>query len=273
MNTAEELLTSVLGKLDKILDEKLEKKEVNLDFKNNIAFLYEGKFLKPVKDPKLPDIKNLLGIENQKKQILYNTEKFINGKPANNVLLWGERGTGKSSLVKGLLKIFSEKGLRMILVSKRDIFSLWEIYDLVENYPEYRFIIFIDDLSFEENQPEYKELKTVIDGGLKGIPENPLFYVTSNRKNLIPVKFSDRDTDETRVSDAIEEKLSLVDRFGLRLGFFHMSQKTYLDIVDMYAKSYSIKTEKEELHRKALQFSLNYGARNGRVALQFIKSL
>ena len=272
MNIAEELITSVLLKLDKFLDEKIERKD-KVDFEKNIAFLYENSFLKPVKNPTLPDINNLLGIEEQKKQVLYNTEKFVKGKPANNVLLWGERGTGKSSLVKGVLKIFVDEGLRMILVPKKDIFSIWNLYDLAEENSEYRFIIFIDDLSFEENQPEYKELKTVIDGGLKGVPENLLFYVTSNRKNLVPVKFSDRDTDDTRVSDTIEEKLSLVDRFGLKLGFFHMSQKTYLDIVDMYADMFNIKIEKEELHRKAIQFSLNYGARNGRVALQFIKSL
>ena len=273
MNIAEELLTSVLSKLDKFLDKKLEINGEEINLEKNIAFLYENEKLKPIKNPKLPDLNNLLGIENQKRQIIYNTEKFISGKPANNVLLWGERGTGKSSLVKGVLKIFSDKGLRMVLVPKKEIFSIWNIYDLAEENPEYKFIIFIDDLSFEENQPEYKELKTVIDGGLKGVPENLLFYVTSNRKNLIPVKFSDRDSDDTRISDTVEEKLSLVDRFGLRLGFFHMSQKTYLEIVDMYADMFNIRMEKEELHRKALQFSLNYGARNGRVALQFIKSL
>ncbi len=268
-----DLLENVLRKIDILLSEKIDKSEKDIDFDASPAFLYENGILKPVKNPKIPDINRILGYEDQKKKLLYNTEKFVEGKPANNVLLWGERGTGKSSLVKGLLNIFSDKGLRIILVMKRDILKLWDLYDILERNNRYRFIIFIDDLSFEENQSEYKELKTVIDGGIKGIPENLLFYVTSNRKNLIPVKFSDRDTDDTRISDTVEEKLSLVDRFGLRIGFFHMSQKTFLEIVDMYADLYGIKMDREELHRRALQFSLNYGVRNGRVALQFINSL
>ncbi len=273
MNIPEDLVENVLKKIDKILEEKVDLDRKNIDFSKNTAFLYQNGRIKPVKNPKIPDINNLLGIDEQKKQIVYNTEKFVRGKPSNHVLLWGERGTGKSSLVKGLLKLFSKDGLRLILIPKKDLLKIWDLYDLLEEFKDFRFILFVDDLSFEENQQDYKELKTVIDGGLKGLPENIRFYVTSNRKNLIPVKFSDRNSDDTRISDTIEEKLSLVDRFGLRIGFFHMSQDTYLKIVDMYAKMYNIKMENRELHRKALQFSLNYGARNGRVALQFIQSL
>ncbi len=272
MNISESLINSILEKLDIYLSSKIELKE-NIDFSTDKAFLYQNNKLLPVKNPRIPDLSHLIGIDTQKEAVIKNTKKFVEEKPANNVLLWGERGTGKSTLIKGLLGLFKDQGLRMIMIPKSEILKIWNLYDILEQEKDFKFILFIDDLSFEENQPEYKELKTVIDGGLKGVPENILFYVTSNRKNLIPVKFSDRETDDTRVSDTIEEKLSLVDRFGLRLGFFHMSQKTYLEIVDMYAKLYNINMRTEELHKKALQFSLNYGTRNGRVALQFIKSL
>ncbi len=273
IDVSEELLFSVLKKLDRYLSKKVEDDRLSVDLENDFAFLFENNTLFPVKNSNLPDINTLLGVEEQKKQLLYNTEKFVKGLPANNVLLWGERGTGKTSLIKGVLKVFKDKNLKMIMVPKSHILDIWKLYDFIDEKRDYRFIIFIDDLSFEENQPEYKELKTVIDGGLKGIPDNLLFYVTSNRKNLLPIRFSDRDTDDTRISDTIEEKLSLVDRFGLRLGFFHMDKKTFLDIVDMYASLYGITMDREELHKRALQFSLNYGVRNGRVALQFIRSL
>ncbi len=266
------LLNSVLKKIDIYLSEKILDNE-KPDFDKNVAFLLDGNKLIPVKKPKYIDINSLIGIERAKNLILNNTEKFVNGRPANNVLLWGERGTGKSSLVKALIPIFSDRGLRLIHVQKKDIFQLWFLYDLLEEFDNYRFILFLDDFSFEENQVEYKELKTVIDGGIKGVPDNLLFYVTSNRKNLIPVKFSDRNTDDTRFADTLEEKLSLVDRFGLRIGFFKMSQKTYLEIVDFYASLFGISMDKEKLHRLAIQFADENGVRNGRVALQFIKSL
>ncbi|HIJ60533.1 MAG TPA: DUF815 domain-containing protein, partial [Nitrospirae bacterium] len=204
---------------------------------------------------------------------LSNTTNFIKGKPANNVLLWGEKGTGKSSLIKGLIKKFSSVGLRMIQVFNQDILTIHYIYDFVSKYSYYRFIIFIDDLSFEEDQKDYRALKTILDGGLEEIPENVLFYATSNRKHLVPTRFSDRDDDLIRPSDNLEEKISLVDRFGLRLGFYRFDEESYLKIVDMYANKAKIKFEKEKLHLLAKQWALEAGCRNGRVAEQFIKSL
>ncbi len=267
----EKLINSVFEKLDRYLSEKIVQESP--DFYKNEAFLLDGNNLLAVKNPLYPDINTIIGVEEQKKKLLYNTEKFVQGKPANNVLLWGERGTGKSSLVKGLLPVFSKEGLRIVHIQKKDILNIWFLYDLLEGFKDLKFILFLDDLSFEENQTDYKELKTVIDGGLKGIPENILFYVTSNRKNLIPVRFSDRESDDTRLSDTVEEKLSLVDRFGLKLGFFKMSQKTYLEIVDMYAEKFGISVDKDKLYREALRYALEAGVRNGRVALQFVKSL
>jgi predicted AAA+ superfamily ATPase len=137
----------------------------------------------------------------------------------------------------------------------------------------YRFILFIDDLSFEENQTDYKEMKTIMDGGLEDIPENVLFYATSNRKHLVPTRFSDSDNDEIRSADTVEEKLSLADRFGLRFGFYHFSQETYLEIVTSYAAQYGVRMDREKLERLALQWALYAGGRNGRIAEQFTRAV
>ncbi len=189
------------------------------------------------------------------------------------MLLWGERGTGKSSLVKSLLSTFAETNLRIIQVYKHDILTIQEMYDFIAAGKAYRFIIFIDDLSFEESQTDYKEMKTVIDGGLEAIPENLLFYATSNRKHLIPTKFSDNESDEIRPSDTVEEKVSLVERFGLRFGFYHFSQDTYLEIVASYAKKYGIAMDGEKRNRLAIQWALWAGGRNGRTAEQFVRAV
>ncbi len=261
----------IIQKLDKLLDKYVEENiAINPDI--HYAFLWNGKNLKPIKHFAKINLDDLLGIDDQKDKLIKNTRKFVKGKPANNVLLWGERGTGKSSLIKGMLNIFYKDNLRMIQVLKHNLLSIFELFDIIEQNPDYRFIIFIDDLSFDENEPEFKELKTVLDGGIYQIPENLLFYATSNRKNLIPIKFSDRESDEKNPEETLQEKISLVERFGLRLGFFKMSQNQYLEIVDYYAKKYGVKLDRKTLHQLALRFALDYG-RNGRTAYQFIKSL
>lgn len=264
----------ILQKLDKLLDRYVVNGQAATEFEASHASLWDGarKTLRPIKRPVRIEQDGLIGIEPIKQQVVRNTTRFLEGKRANNVLLWGERGTGKSSLVKSLLTSFEGTDLRIIQVYKHDILTIQSLYDLLAAEP-YWFILFIDDLSFEESQTDYKEMKTIMDGGLEEIPENVLFYATSNRKHLVPTKFSDNESDEVRPSDTVEEKVSLVDRFGLRFGFYHFTQDTYLEIVASYAVKYGVAMDREQLDRKAIQWALAAGGRNGRIAEQFVRTL
>ena len=214
---------------------------------------------------------DLVGVDRQKQRLLDNTQRFIAAKPANNALLWGARGTGKSSLIKAVFNAYREQGLRLIEVDKTDLLSLHDIVDDIREIP-LRFIIFCDDLSFENNETSYKALKSVLEGSIELPPDNVLLYATSNRRNLVPESMQDNLAStniqgEVHYSDAIEEKISLADRFGLRLSFYSITQQEYLDIVDNYFNDVEI--EKSVLHKEALQFSAERGARSGRVAKQF----
>jgi len=268
-------IEQLLVKLDKLLDTYVDVAEETADPAKQRAFLWNGrrKSLKPIKRPAMVREEDLIGIDAIKKEVVMNTKYFVSNKRANNVLLWGERGTGKSSLVKSLLTTFSDTNLRMIHVYRHDILTIPEMYDIVAEHAAYRFILFIDDLSFEEGQTDFKEMKTVVDGGLEAIPDNLLFYATSNRKHLIPTKFSDNDSDEIRSSDTIEEKVSLVERFGLRFGFYHVTQEAYLEIVDSYARKHQITMDRDLLERHAIRWALAAGGRNGRIAEQFVLAL
>ncbi len=265
----------LLVKLDKLLDRYVDGGPDAPHFTKYQAFLWDGrrKTLKPVKRPVRIDQEDLIGIESVKKEVIRNTKNFIDGRKANNVLLWGERGTGKSSLLKALLTVFDGTPLRMIQVYKHDILTIQDLYHLLAQSKSYRFVLFIDDLSFEESQTDYKEMKTIMDGGLEEIPENVLFYATSNRKHLIPTRFSDNDSDEIRPADTVEEKVSLVDRFGLRMGFYHFSEDTYLEIVASYAAKYGVRMDKGKLESLAIQWALGAGGRNGRIAEQFVRAI
>jgi hypothetical protein len=269
------IILSTFGKLDRLLEQYVSRRPLDADFAGHQAFLWNGgnKGLAPVKRPVRIDPSALLGINDHKDRVADNTRRFVAGAKANNVLLWGERGTGKSSLIKSLLTAFSGTSLRMIQILKHDILTVQELYEVIAGNPAYRFILFIDDLSFEEEQTDYKEMKNIMDGGLEQIPDNLLFYATSNRKHLIPTKFSDNESDEIRPSDTIEEKVSLADRFGVRLGFYHISQETYLEIIELFARSCGTTLSNEELRARAIQWSLESGGRNGRIAEQFIRSL
>jgi predicted AAA+ superfamily ATPase len=263
----------LLTKLDRLLDRYVDGRPEAADFERYQAYLWDGKKggLRPIQRPVQIDQDDLIGIEAIKKQVVRNTRNFIKGRKANNVLLWGERGTGKSSLVKSLLMTFADTNLRLIQVYKHDILTIQDLYDILARNSSCRFILFIDDLTFEESQTDYKEMKTIMDGGLEEIPENVLFYATSNRKHLIPTKFSDNESDEIRPADTVEEKISLSDRFGLRFGFYHFSQDTYLEIVASYAAKYGLRMDTEKLERLALQWALDAGGRNGRIAEQFVR--
>ncbi len=269
------VIVSAFAKLDRLLDQYIVNAPTETDIASHEAFQWEGRSrsLLPVKRPVRMDPAMLLGIDEQKGRVLGNTRRFVAGSKANNVLLWGERGTGKSSLVKSLLTAFAGTGLRMVQVLKHDILTVQSLYDLIAAHPSRRFLIFIDDLSFEQDQTDYQEMKTVMDGGLEQIPDNLLFYATSNRKHLVPTRFSDNDSDDIRPSDTVEEKVSLADRFGIRLGFYHISEETYLEIVDLYARHYGIDARSGNLHRDAIRWALETGGRNGRTAEQFVRSL
>ena len=219
---------------------------------------------------------DLIGYETQKQKLIENTEDFVHGREANNVLLFGDAGTGKSTSIKAILNQYYAQGLRMIEVYKHEFQYLSQIISEIKNR-NYRFIIFMDDLSFEEFEIEYKYLKAVIEGGLETKPENVLIYATSNRRHLVRETWSDRSDmsqDELHRSDTMQEKLSLVARFGVSIGFYRPSQKEYFEIVTELAKKYpQIGFSQEELLLKANQWELSHGGISGRTAQQFINHL
>lgn len=219
---------------------------------------------------------DLRDIEAQKEQLERNTRQFLEGKGANNVLLTGARGTGKSSLVKALLNRYAPDGLRLIEVDKDDLCDLPDIVDRIAHRPE-RFILFCDDLSFEATEAGYKALKSVLDGSLSAVPDNVLLYATSNRRHLMPEYFEDnRDTrhqdGEIHPGEAVEEKISLSDRFGLWLSFYPFDQEAYLRIVAGWLADFGLSpTEIEAARSPALLWALSRGSRSGRIAWQFAK--
>ncbi len=229
------------------------------------------KHLHPVRTIDPVTLDSLIGIERQKKQLIENTNRFIRQQPANNALLWGARGTGKSSLIKAILNHSHPRGLRLIEIYKDDLTILPEIVDEIRNLA-YRFIIFLDDFSFEENDNSYVPLKSVLEGSIEQPPENVLIYATSNRRHLLPEYLQDnldsRLVDgELHYADAIEERISLSDRFGLWISFHQTNLQNYLKIIDSYFPHY--KGNREQLHEAARLFSMSRAARSGRTAKQF----
>ena len=233
-------------------------------------------FLQPVAHPHRIRLSDLRGIDRQKEMIEANTRQFVEGRTANNVLLTGARGTGKSSLIKAVLNRFARQGLRLIEVDKHDLVDLADIVDLVSVRPE-RFIIYCDDLSFEAAEPGYKALKVVLDGSIAATSENLLVYATSNRRHLMP-EFMQENLEYRNVGEEIhpgetsEEKISLSDRFGLWLSFYPFDQDAYLDIVSHWLGELGVTVrDMKDAHRAALQWSLARGSRSGRVAWQFAR--
>lgn len=233
--------------------------------------------LEPVPRLAAIDLRDLCHIESQAERVVRNTEQFVLGRPANNVLLTGARGTGKSSLVRACLSSFGDRGLRLIEVDKADMIDLPEIADRIAGRPE-RFIVFCDDLSFETSDGAYKGLKTVLDGGLSAQSENLLVYATSNRRHLMSESMRDNlgaktDADgEIHPGETIEERISLSERFGLWVSFHSFSQSHYLDIVFHWLSVYGVEPSNHESARlPALQWATARGSRSGRVALAFAK--
>lgn len=229
-----------------------------------------------IPDPDPIRFSDLIGYEKQRQQVIDNTEKFLAGAPANNILLYGDRGTGKSSTVKALLHEYAHRGLRLVEVHKDHLQDYHQIIRLLKQRPQ-KFILFIDDLSFEEHETQYKELKAVLEGGLEPRPKNVLIYATSNRRHLVKEYFHDRndngESGEVRRQDTLQEKLSLADRFGLTVIFTTPTQKEYLDIVMGLAKQRGLEIEPNQLRRMALQWELTQNSRSCRTARQFIDQM
>ncbi|OSM04809.1 ATP-binding protein [Magnetofaba australis] len=228
-----------------------------------------------VSTPAMCNPDDLLGIDRAKDVLLRNTAQFAAGLPANNALLWGARGTGKSTLVKAAATQLANQGLKLVEILKEDLDQLPQLMAQLRPLPA-RFLLYCDDLSFEEDDVSYKALKAALEGGVEARPENVLFYATSNRRHLMPRRFSvdaPGDDGQLHPEETVEERISLSDRFGLWLGFHPMDQNDYLAIVRHQAQKLQLSLEISELERRALLWARTRGARSGRVAQQFITDL
>ncbi len=234
-----------------------------------------GGALEGIASPDPITLEDLVGYEDQKQWLARNTGYFLAGHPANNVFVYGDRGTGKSSAIKALLNRFAGSSLRMVEVSRDDLHDLPRVIGLLRDRPQH-FIVFVDDLSFEEGETQYKTLKAVLEGSLESRPGNVVVYATSNRRHLIREFFSDRNDlqgDEIRGQDTLQEKVSLADRFGIQLSFVAPDQKQYLAIVCAMAGRRGLTLKPGDLERRALQWAQRYNARSGRTARQFMDCL
>ena len=268
-----ERLSTVLEQLQNVLPEPKQ----STDF-SSPAFKWQNKQLKAIHQPKPILLEDLKGIERQMQIVLQNTEQFLKGLPANDVLLTGSRGTGKSSIVRALLSRYQNAGLRLIEIERDDLADLPEIQKLIQDRPE-KFIVYCDDLAFNAEDENYRSLKSVLDGSLQSGSNNFIIYATSNRRHLLP-EFMHENTPVTRVDvpqytelhpqEAIEEKISLSDRFGLWLSFYPMDQNLYLEIVEHYLAKQNIQMT-ALVRAEALRWSQSRGQRSGRSAYQFSK--
>ena len=283
MSQLDQFLSRAEILLDK-LEALLPRTHQTPDWNAAVAFRwrrYDGKgghgYLQPVMHVSTIGLDDLHNIAPQKEQIEQNTRQFVEGRPANNVLLTGARGTGKSSLIKACLNQYHGQGLRLIEVDKADLADLADIVDLVAGRPE-RFIIFCDDLSFEEGEGGYKALKVALDGSIAAQSDNVLIYATSNRRHLMPERMSDNatyvhtDDGDLHPGETVEEKISLSERFGLWVSFYPFKQDDYLDIVAHWQRHFGCNAPQiAEAEADALRWALQRGSRSGRVAWQFAR--
>ena len=251
------------------------------DWTASVAFRYRKRggsgLLQPVRHVATIRLSDLKEVDAQKERLLRNTRQFVSGLPANNVLLTGARGTGKSSLIKACLNEFSGEGLRLIEVDKADLVDLPDLVDLVAQRPE-RFVIFCDDLSFDEGEAGYKALKSMLDGSVAQSSDNVLIYATSNRRHLLPeymkenLSYQHTEDGEVHPGEVVEEKISLSERFGMWVSFYPFSQDEYLAIVAQWLRSFGVAEDAIAAARQeSLVWSLERGSRSGRVAFQFAK--
>lgn len=268
----------LMARIESVLPSRL----TDPDWSASIAFRYRKRgnghgVLEPVRQVGAMQLTDLQEIDDQKLKIQRNTLQFVKGLPANNVLLTGARGTGKSSLVKACLHEYSADGLRLIEVDKSDLVDLPDIVDVVANRPE-RFIVFCDDLSFEDGDPGYKALKSILDGSVSAVGQNVLIYATSNRRHLLPeymkenLSYTHTADGEVHPGEVVEEKISLSERFGLWVSFYPFSQDEYLTIVAQWLSAFGVSESHIKAARpQALVWALERGSRSGRVAYQFAR--
>jgi len=276
-------LDQISAKLDRLvaaLERAVPPAVAAPDFDAADAFVWHPSppALNPVRAVNRVELTLLRGIDRNRDTLVENTERFARGLPSNNVLLWGARGMGKSSLIKAAhaeinRSMRSGKPLKLIEIHREDIESLPVLMALVRD-TDHRFVVFCDDLSFDGDDTSYKSLKAVLEGGIEGRPANVIFYATSNRRHLLPRDMMENERSTAiNPSEAVEEKVSLSDRFGLWIGFHKCSQDDYLEMVRAYAKRYDLPVEDEELRAKSLEWSTTRGSRSGRVAWQFIQDI
>jgi predicted AAA+ superfamily ATPase len=270
----DDLLQRIADSLERLAPAKAR----TTDFSAADAFVWqpETNWLQPVPAVSRVHINLLQGIDRNKDILLDNTRRFARGFPANNALLWGARGTGKSSLVKAVhaaINLDPATPLKLIEIHREDLVTLPRLLMLLSQQP-HRSVIFCDDLSFDGADASYKSLKAVLEGGIEGRPDNVLFYATSNRRHLMPRDMIENERSTAiNPSEAVEEKVSLSDRFGLWLGFHNCDQETFFAIIDGYCKSFGLDLPAEDVHAQAIEWSMTRGARSGRVAWQFIQDL
>ena len=277
---SEQILSAKLDQLLAVLERMAPPAPKPLQAESADTFVWEPARLElaPVKKVNRIDLSLIQGVDSARDQLVSNTERFARGLPANNVLLWGARGMGKSSLVKAAQAQVNQanpqqKPLKLIEIHREDIDSLPILMGLIKD-SDYRFILFCDDLSFDHDDTSYKSLKAALEGGVEGRPDNVIFYATSNRRHLMPREMIDNErSSAVNPSEAIEEKVSLSDRFGLWLGFHKCNQTDYLNMVDGYASHYGLNYPADTLHAEALEWSTTRGNRSGRVAWQYIQDL
>jgi predicted AAA+ superfamily ATPase len=265
-------LDALLDRLDRLIPTNAE---ATIDWGHQ-AFLWRAGSLYPVRRRHRVALDDLLCIESQKAALLRNSHQFLSGLPANNVLLWGSRGNGKSTLIKAIFTALADQGLRLIEIHKEDLGDLPRLADLLADRPE-RFILYCDDLAFDANDPGYRPLKAALEGSISAPPDNLLIYATSNRRHLLPEYQSENQQagvieGELHLGDALEEKISLSERFGLRLAFRPFSQDDYLQVVDHWLAKQELTGTKqhESLRLSALQWATQNGGRSGRTARQFV---
>jgi predicted AAA+ superfamily ATPase len=272
----------VLALAERWLAERVPERVPPQAFEGTLAFRFEARGgsgrLVPITEPALFDLDDLLGVGTPLARLVTNTEQFLLGLPSNHVLLFGERGTGKSSAVRGLLTRYASRGLRVVEVHKDDLLHLPDVLEQLRG-ADWRFLLFCDDLSFDEGEVRYRELKAALEGSLAAPPANVRIVATSNRRHLLPERMEENrqarlgEDGELRLGEALDEKLALSDRFGLVLGFFGFDQDTYLAIVERYAKQAGVGLGSEELRAEALRFALDRSNRSGRTARQFVDDL
>jgi hypothetical protein len=245
--------------------------------KNHIAYIWNSKESLLINAGKLESIplRLLIGIDRQKKSLLDNTKNFALGNFTNNALLWGSRGNGKSTLIKSIFNELSVQysNIRLIQLNKNDIHDISHLYSLLNKFNNYHYVIFIDDLSFDIIDTDYKKIKSTLDGSLQKQPSNIILYVTSNRRHLMARDIIDNERSSAiHTDEGVDEKISLSDRFGLWIGFHNISQNEYLNIITSYCKYFKIELLQNDL-KKSIQWSLQRGNRNGRTAWQFVIQL